>query len=129
MSDKQSSFLEQSYFVALEDKPEPLPLGEWFDELVWCPSQCYYRVQHNGLNYILYLRWRWNDPWQAYVVKDAASLDSMNNGQAVWSGDVFEIHHVHFKDMELEQAKDRLIKLFYEFDGNFTQLRLLLPNM
>lgn len=129
MSDNQISFLEQSYILALEDETEPLPLGEWFDELIWCPSQCYYRLQHNGLDYILYLRWRWNDPWQAYVVKDAASLDSMNNGQAVWSGDVFEIHHVHFKDMELEQAKDRLIKLFYEFDGNFTQLRLLLPNM
>ena len=115
--------------LRLEDETEPLPPGVWFEELNWSPSQCYCRVQHRGVDYILYLRWRWTDPWQAHVVKDAASLDSMNNGQAVWSGDVFEMHRVHFKDVELELAKDKLARLFYEFDGNFTPLRFLLPNM
>lgn len=111
-----------------DDETEPLPLGEWFDELLWSPSQCYHRVHHQGTDYILYLRWRWTDPWQAYVVKNAASLSSMNNGEAIWSGDVFEIHHVYFKQEELDLAKEKLIRLFYEFDGNFTQLRLLLQN-
>jgi hypothetical protein len=113
----------------LEDETEMLSVGEWFDELIWSPSQCYYHIQHSGVDYILYLRWRWTDPWQAYVIKNAASLSSMNNGQAIWSGDVFEIHHVHFKDVELELAKDKIVSLFYEFDGNFTQLRLLLQNI
>jgi hypothetical protein len=123
MSDKLS------YFLELEDETEPLPLEKWFDELMWSPSQCYYHIQHRGLDYILYLRWRWRDPWQAYVVKDADRLSSMNNGQAVWSGDVFEIHHVFLKDVELERAKDKIISLFYEFDGNFIELYLLLQNM
>ena len=108
-----------------EDETDPLPDGEWFDELIWSPSQCYYHLQHHGTDYILYLRWRWTNPLQAYVIKNAASLGSMNNGQAVWSGDVFELHYVQYKDIELEQAKDKIISLFYEFDGNFTQLRLL----
>ena len=112
-----------------EDETEPLPIGEWFDELIWTPSQCYCHIQHQGVDYILYLRWRWNDPWQAYVVKNAASLSSMNNGEAVWSGDVFQLQQVHLKDIQLELAKDKIISLFYEFDGNFTPLRLLLPNM
>ena len=111
-----------------EDETEPLPVGEWFDELIWCPSQCYYHLQHHGMDFILYLRWRWTDPWQAYVVKNAASLSSMNNGDAVWSGDVFELQHVQLSDVELEPAKDKIISLFYEFDGNFTPLHLLLPN-
>jgi hypothetical protein len=81
------------------------------------------------VDYILYLRWRWTNPWQAYVVKDAANLDSMNNGQAVWSGDVFELHQVRLKNVELDMAKDKLISLFHEFDGHFTPLRLLLPYM
>ena len=106
------------YFT--DDETEPLSIGEWFDELLWSPSQCYYRVQYNSIDYILYLRWRWTDPWQAYVVRNASSLSNMNNGEAVWSGDVFEFHHVYFKDVELEQAKEHLIRLFYEFDGNFT---------
>ena len=108
-----------------EDETEPLALGQWFDELIWTPSQCYYRLQHKGADYILYLRWRWTDPWQAYVIRNAASLSSMNNGESVWSGDVFEIHHVHLKNGELELAKDKFLSLFHEFDGNFTQLRLL----
>ena len=113
----------------LEDETEPLSVGEWFDELTWSPSQCYYHLQHHGLDSILYLRWRWTDPWQAYVIKNAASLSDMNNGEAVWSGDVFELHNVYLKDVELELAKDKIISLFYEFDGSFTPLRLLLPNM
>jgi hypothetical protein len=112
-----------------EDETEPLPVGEWFDELTWSPSQCYCRIQHQGVDYILYLRWRWTDPWQAYVIKNAASLSSMNNGQAVWSGDVFELHHVQYKDPELELAKDKFISLFYEFKGNFAELRQLQQNM
>jgi hypothetical protein len=108
-----------------EDETESLPIGEWLDELTWSPSQCYCHIQHQGVDYILCLRWRWTDPWQAYVIKNAASLSSMNNGQAVWSGDVFELHRVHYKDVGLELAKDKFISLFYEFDGNFTELRLL----
>ena len=115
------------YFT--DDETEPLPLEEWLDELTWSPSQCYYRLQHHGVDYILYLRWRWTDPWQAYVVQHADRLSSMNNGVAVWSGDVFELHHVQFQKAELEEAKEKLIRLFHEFDGNFTKLRLLLPNM
>jgi hypothetical protein len=81
------------------------------------------------VDYILYLRWRWTDPWQAYVVQYADRLSSMNDGVAVWSGDIFEIHHVHFQDAELELAKEKIITLFHQFDGEFTQLRQLLPKM
>ena len=113
----------------LEGETESLSVGEWFDELTWSPSQCYYHLQHRGVDSILYLRWRWTDPWQAYVVKNAASLSSMNKGQVVWSGDVFELHDVHLTNAELERAKEKIIDLFYEFEGNFTELRLLLQNM
>jgi hypothetical protein len=112
-----------------EDETEPLPVGEWFDELSWSPSQCYCRIQHDGIDYMLYLRWRWTDPWQAYIVKNAASLAAMNRVEVVWSGDVFEQHQIHYDDVELEFAKDKMISLFYELDGNFSQLRLLQHTM
>jgi hypothetical protein len=110
----------------LESETEPLLIGEWFDDLSRSPSQCYYHLQHDDADYILYLRWRWTNPWQAYVVKNAVSLDTMNEGQVVWSGDVFEMNQVYYDDAELEQAKDKLISLFYEFDGKFTELKLIL---
>ena len=116
-------------YLTEEDETEPLPLGAWFEDLTWSPSQCYCRVQYHGMDYILYLRWRWRDPWQAHVVRNATSLISMNNGDAVWSGDVFEMHKVYLRDVELDLAKEKLISLFYEFAGNFTELRLLLAVM
>jgi len=108
-----------------EDETEPLAVGKWFGELTWSPSQCYCRIQHQGVDYILYLRWRWSDPWQAYVIKNAASLATMNRVDVVWSGDVFESHQIQFSDVELELAKDEILSLFYELDGNFTRLPLL----
>ena len=107
-----------------DDGTEILPVGEWFDELTWSPSQCYYHLQHKEVDYILYLRWRWTDPWQAYVVKNAASLAAMNRVDVDWSADVFELHQIQFQDIDLEPAKNRFIQLFNEFDGNFTQLRV-----
>ena len=111
-----------------EDETEPLPVGEWFDELIWSPSQCYCRIQHHDVDYILYLRWRWTNPWQAYVVKDADSLSAMNNGQAIWSADVFEQNEVQYENVDLNRAKEKILSLFHEFEGNFTQLRLLQQN-
>jgi hypothetical protein len=64
------------------DENKPLPLEQWFDELIWCPCQCYYHIQRSGIDYILHLRWRWEDPWQARVVKNAANLDDMHGDNA-----------------------------------------------
>jgi hypothetical protein len=115
--------MENSPYLS-EDDVEPLPIGAWFDELLWSPSQCYCRIQHQGVDYIIYLRWRWTDPWQAYVIKNADSLASMNNGQAVWSFDIFEIQQIEYRHVELRQAKESILRLFHEYDGNFIQLRL-----
>lgn len=109
----------ESLFHLPKNEAESLPIGEWFYELIWCPSQCYYHLQNNGIDYILYLRWRWENPWQAQVVKNAASLDEMNEDRAIWSEDVFALHHVHYPDEQLELAKERIINLFYEFNGEF----------
>ena len=104
-------------------------MGEWLDDLTWSPSQCYFYLQHHGVDYILYLRWRWKDPWQGYVIRNAASPDDVNEDLAVWSGDVFELNRIDYPAEELDQAKNRLVSLFYEFDGQFTELRTLLQQM
>jgi hypothetical protein len=111
----------EDLFHLPENEAEPLPIGEWFYELIWCPSQCYYHLQHKGINYILYLRWRWENPWQAHVVTDAASLDDLHKDEAIWSEDVFALCHVQYSDEELELAKEKIISLFYEFNGNFPE--------
>ena len=103
--------------------------GEWVDELNWSPSQCYYHLTHRDVDYILYLRWRWKDPWQGYVIRNVSSVDDVNEDPAVWSGDVFEMNHTHYSAGELELAKEKIISLFYKFDGQFTELRTILEQM
>ena len=98
-----------------------LPLEQWFDELIWCPSQCYYHIQHNGKDYILYLRWRWEDPWQAHVVKNAVSLEAMHGANSAWSDDIFLLNHVAFRDVELDLAKAELIDVFLRKNGEFPE--------
>jgi len=111
----------ETLFHLPKNEAESLPMKEWFYELIWCPSQCYYHLQHTGTDYILYLRWRWENPWQAQVVKNAASLNEMNKDGAIWSEDIFELHNIQYTDNELELAKEKIISLFYEFNSDFPQ--------
>jgi hypothetical protein len=98
-----------------ENEKEPLPVGEWFYELIWCPSQCYYHLQRSAVDYILYLRWRHENPWHAYIIKNKASLEAMNQENAVWSRDVFELYNLQYSDDELEMAMEKIVSLFHEF--------------
>jgi hypothetical protein len=111
----------EDLFHLPENKSEPLPIRKWFYELIWCPSQCYYHVQHNGIDYILYLRWRWENPWQAHVVKNAAILDEIHKDDAIWSENIFGLNHVQFRDDQIELAEEKIISLSYEFNGDFPQ--------
>jgi len=104
-----------------EDEAELLPIGEWFYALILCPSQCYYRIQHNGVDYMLYLRWRHEDPWRAYVIKNAESLEAMNKGNPIWSEDIFELYHVQYSEDELEMAKEKVVSLFPDFISKLTE--------
>ena len=78
-------------------------MGDWRDDLIWCPSQCYLPVEVRGKQYTLYLRWRWEDPWQGHVVKG----DMAGN----WSPDLFALYHEQYSADEIELAKEALIRL------------------
>jgi hypothetical protein len=104
-----------------KDETEPLPIGEWFYALSIAPSQCYCHVQHEGADYMLYLRWRHEDPWHAYIIKNAASLEAMNKGNPVWSEDVFELYRVWYTEDELERAKEKFVSLFPDFVSKLTE--------
>lgn len=84
----------------------------WVDDLIWCPSQCYGHIQYKGTDYILYLRWRWEDPWQGHIVKNAKDERLMHHDNTVWSEDIFEKRGLFFTDEELDKAKLALIEIF-----------------
>lgn len=43
----------------------------WAENLIWCPSQCYYYFTdpEDSQKYCIYLRWRHSDPWTVELIK------------------------------------------------------------
>ncbi len=39
----------------------------WDIDLIWCPSQIYKTFTINGKKIEIYLRWRFDDPWEVYI--------------------------------------------------------------
>lgn len=88
-------------------------LDAWQDRLDWNPSECYRRFQYQGQTYRLYLRWRWQDPWQGYIIKDLETpypaLDDF------LSPELFLINHCQYASTELDLAKHVLEGLAEEY--------------
>lgn len=92
---------------------DDLKLDQWYCSILWCPSQCYMRVQAaSGFDHILYLRWRWDDPWGGYIVKHASSLPGMHSEYAEWSDDV--LAEYDFAAEDVEGARAKLLEIWKE---------------
>ena len=101
----------------LERQWMELKLGtkvRWEDDLIWCPSQCYAPVAYGGVHYVLYLRWRWDDPWQGHIITHARISNDVGKKHTEWSEDLLEQRGLFFRDEELDQAKAALLKVFLE---------------
>lgn len=83
---------------------------EWDDDLIWHPSQCYKKIEVDGNHYVIYLRWRWDDPWTAELV------DCGKDGKFdIRSEDVKRtpLDVGYFKSDELEELKMQAEKKVY----------------
>mgnify|MGYP007126010243 CR=1 FL=1 len=74
-------------------------LDDWNDCLMWCPSQCFLPVRYKNDEYVLYLRWRHNDPWEA-------SLIDKNGDEDFW----IELTIPFFTATQLEECKEAALK-------------------
>lgn len=80
----------------------------WHEDLIGCPSQCYYYFIDPATDkrYCIYLRWRWHDPWTCELVgcDDTWDLD--------WNQDVpdFKVDEFYCEDdfRQLEQAAQNI---------------------
>lgn len=82
-------------------------VGDWEDSLIWCPSQCELKIKHKGKNYVLYLRWRWENPWTAALipVDKQFSADSQF-GISAW----IYLDIPNFTDEQLDECKEASIE-------------------
>ena len=97
---------KESHTTASIQKPNDIVdiffLTNWQDDMAWCPSQCFRKLEFVGDIYYLYLRWRHSDPWQAHI---------MNAERSIVTDDLFVKEQLYFLDSELDLAKGALIKL------------------
>lgn len=102
--------------VMINQFPDEMELNKWYCAMQWCPSQCYKHVQgEDGTHYILYLRWRWDDPWQGHIIKGAYNESSIHDAE--WSHDLLTTDELYFEDRQVEQAKAAIERLWLEASG------------
>lgn len=101
---------------ALKDNP-PIQhklevIGDWQDSLIWCPSQCELSLKYGDKNFILYLRWRWDDPWTASVIPVDENFEFKDYSE--W----MELDIPYFTDEQLDECKEAALKEVRSiFDG------------
>lgn len=89
-------------------------LGKWDDDLLWCPSQCYLSIEYNNKKYFIYLRWRYDDPWECHLMDENQKFIKKNKNK-FWF-DLFEEYstegnYIYYRDSELKNAKKKAIEL------------------
>lgn len=74
-------------------------ISDWKDDLIRCPSQCYKNIEYKGRHFVIYLRWRWSDPWQCKLVECPPNLEFDMHTQFEWT--VLSVKHFTHDELEL----------------------------
>lgn len=93
-------------------------LREFHEDLIWCPSQIYYWFPVGDQVKIVYMRWRWGDPWSIEIasLKDPNDFDSW---ELLGSEDITE-KLGFFKDSEYMLMEEKVVdylKNTYPYDN------------
>lgn len=73
---------------------------DWEDSLMWCPSQCYKRIEYKGRYFVIYLCWRHQDPWTASIIECKDEKFDLDNSLG-WH----DLEVKNWADTELDKLK------------------------
>lgn len=59
--------------------------GEWQNDLLWCPSQCYLEIWVEDTPFVIYLRWRSYDPWTLSLIEGTTLSGFIIDGLGCWT--------------------------------------------
>ncbi len=92
----------------------------WRNDNGW-PVQVACRIEHRGVDYMLYLRLRGHF-WEGYVIRGARCLQDLSRQVVSWSCDLLEYHWLHYEEFQLENAKQALMGIFqHKYGGMGTE--------
>ena len=86
---------------------------KWLEYITYMPSQLYRRFNLRNVVYTVYLRWRYDDPWQCMIVTGDLVCNryenmAQDNDQASvikWSDDLFLSNQIWISCEEYKQAE------------------------
>ena len=84
-------------------------MGQWQESLMWCPSQLQLPISYDNQNYVIYLRWRHQDPWQASLVETGSDFEIKE--PANW----IDLKIDHFRDEEYPKLKIYIVNFVKKF--------------
>ena len=79
----------------------------WSRDLIWCPSQLNKTIQYNNTEYLLYARWRWDDPWTGYIIIRKTNGIKI---EQLWSEELLEKYD--YKDYDIRKVERTLDFIF-----------------
>ena len=95
----------------------------WQNDYGW-PRQVILRIEHRGVDYLLYLRLR-GHYWEGYVIRGSRSLSDLSLKVTCWSCDLLRYHWLRYEEHQLVQAKQALAGIFQHRYGRSGQLAAL----
>lgn len=88
-----------------------IELNKWYNEFIWCPSQCYYFFKRKNKLHCIYLRWRWDDPWSISLITFQDDKLPDNYWDADFSNAIWEsIDLGYFTDNEIGKLQEKAVK-------------------
>ena len=97
--------------------------SEWDEMIAWCPTQLSKKVYVEGIELILYLRWRHNDPftYNIYIEGDEKELEELLK-IGIFNYDLFDKYNRWYSQEDFD--KDKIEKDAEDIWYNFEKPRI-----
>ena len=84
-----------------------ISLNKWYEDLIWCPSQCYYYFMDGKVLKCIYLRWRWDNPWTV----DLVTFRNSDNNNPNWDTAKWEYVDLgYYRAMEYKELQKKAVR-------------------
>lgn len=81
----------------------------WSNDLIMCPSQCECYFWVDDKPYCIYMRWRWNDPWDVWLIERG------DDGQVLWESEWTKLNVGYFVHDNYEVVQKESIKIIKKY--------------
>ena len=91
----------------------------WKDDLIFCPSQCYLNIEFKNKFFVIYLRWRYQDPWTCCLIETRDNKFNLYDSE--FNGIDMPMQIDYFEDKQIIEMKENAIKIVKSYLNRFVR--------